>query len=530
MVAQLATEDYFDAYSFVKYIKNIGRAYQRQAVELVNICRLFVEASPQTERHDATFKLAMAAADDALQFATDAGKNLSSEATNAFKAAEVGLLKYEAKVHRRSDLANISRVMASAKDQDKRSLSLFHKLIARRGSDNNAPRVPTLKVNFVLFRSLPDPKPLVVRQMLSSRPRPSEIIWNFARYTDHRRITLQQNPHFYLKLPTTPAGYGPGFSQYPLKDFVLAPEDTVYVLADKPGRVFLEARGRNRAFGNVWRPYDALIFKDICGMLEGEGYVERDMKGTATMWQRREAKTVSVPLSTAYTGSSGPSSAPSPPWVRIEGRDWRTLIQGTLDSKDVSVRICVGSTEKPASTAHPPAPGSSVRPRHDTPGVPHDSAPTPLGSSEKAGSGTTPDHSQPPISGPTGGSAPDPISQTSTLPPATLPITGRPPAPPPVQPQSGLPLKSAHRFRKWKSSITQKQAKVTAEPPPGPTPAHTPGSAVPPVRVMTGGPPRAPVNSVDITGWIIVSPTSQTDIYTKKPWVKRMFKRHGHRP
>jgi hypothetical protein len=52
----LALEEQFDPYSFVKYVKVIGRAYQRQAIELVMICRLFVEVSPGEDRHDAKFK------------------------------------------------------------------------------------------------------------------------------------------------------------------------------------------------------------------------------------------------------------------------------------------------------------------------------------------------------------------------------------------------------------------------------------------------------------------------------------------
>ena len=56
MGVHLAVEDQFDALSFISYIKNTGRAYQRQAIELVNICRMFVEASSQEEQHDATFK------------------------------------------------------------------------------------------------------------------------------------------------------------------------------------------------------------------------------------------------------------------------------------------------------------------------------------------------------------------------------------------------------------------------------------------------------------------------------------------
>jgi hypothetical protein len=33
----------FDKLSFVKYMKNIGRAYRKQAMELVSICRVFVQ-------------------------------------------------------------------------------------------------------------------------------------------------------------------------------------------------------------------------------------------------------------------------------------------------------------------------------------------------------------------------------------------------------------------------------------------------------------------------------------------------------
>jgi hypothetical protein len=39
----------FDALSFTRHVKNTGRAYQRQAVELVNVCRILTstETSPQ---------------------------------------------------------------------------------------------------------------------------------------------------------------------------------------------------------------------------------------------------------------------------------------------------------------------------------------------------------------------------------------------------------------------------------------------------------------------------------------------------
>ena len=93
----------------------------------------------------------------------------------------------------------------------------------------------------------------------------SEILWNFSRYTDDRRIALRQNPHFYLDLPTSGDAYGAEFSKNSMRDFVLKREDTVYVLVDKPdlGRVYLEVetKKQNRIFGNVWMQNGVLIFK-----------------------------------------------------------------------------------------------------------------------------------------------------------------------------------------------------------------------------------------------------------------------------
>jgi hypothetical protein len=46
----------FDKTSFIKYIKNIGRAYRKQAMELVSACRLFVQVQKQTPASDATLR------------------------------------------------------------------------------------------------------------------------------------------------------------------------------------------------------------------------------------------------------------------------------------------------------------------------------------------------------------------------------------------------------------------------------------------------------------------------------------------
>jgi hypothetical protein len=38
----------FDKLAFVKYAKNIGRAYRNQTLELISICQTFVRAQEQT--------------------------------------------------------------------------------------------------------------------------------------------------------------------------------------------------------------------------------------------------------------------------------------------------------------------------------------------------------------------------------------------------------------------------------------------------------------------------------------------------
>ena len=48
-----------DKYAFIKYMKNIGRAYRKQAKELVSISRLFVQAQDQTFDPDANRSLGM---------------------------------------------------------------------------------------------------------------------------------------------------------------------------------------------------------------------------------------------------------------------------------------------------------------------------------------------------------------------------------------------------------------------------------------------------------------------------------------
>ena len=102
--------------------------------------------------------------------------------------------------------------------------------------------------------------------MLSAKPSLSEIMWNFSRYKDRARITLVQNPHFYSILPTDESIYTPKFQCHPLRDLSVAlkPNDTVYVLVDRPGGVIIRTERERLRFGNVWILNGSLIFKGLC--------------------------------------------------------------------------------------------------------------------------------------------------------------------------------------------------------------------------------------------------------------------------
>ncbi|KAH8978305.1 hypothetical protein EDB92DRAFT_1956704 [Lactarius akahatsu] len=81
---------------------------------------------------------------------------------------------------------------------------------------------PTMTINFVLLRSPllspHDPETIVMSQELSAGPPLAEILWNFSRYKDRARITLEQNPHFYLRCPANEGAYTPTFRRHPLQE------------------------------------------------------------------------------------------------------------------------------------------------------------------------------------------------------------------------------------------------------------------------------------------------------------------------
>ncbi|KAI0284476.1 hypothetical protein BC826DRAFT_1055833 [Russula brevipes] len=121
---------------------------------------------------------------------------------------------------------------------------------------------PTRVIEFLLIRSLPpDDKSVVARQMVSRSSSVQEVLWNFSRLKGDKRLTLRDNPHFYVDLPTSQEAYQGGFKTDPVEDFRNA--DKYYVLFDRPGWVFLKFGKKTRAFGNIWTtgPDGAIIFK-----------------------------------------------------------------------------------------------------------------------------------------------------------------------------------------------------------------------------------------------------------------------------
>jgi hypothetical protein len=97
--------------------------------------------------------------------------------------------------------------------------------------------------------------------VLGEKSDTKEIMWNFSRFRDGRRLTLKDNPHFYENLPTSAEKYEGQFRKDPVETFQ---KEKISVLTDNPdltGRLCLETPKDKRAFGNVWVPKEAIIFK-----------------------------------------------------------------------------------------------------------------------------------------------------------------------------------------------------------------------------------------------------------------------------
>jgi hypothetical protein len=172
--------------------------------------------------------------------------------------------------------------------------------------------------------------------MLGPHSDVSEVLWNFSRCKDPKeRLTVKQNPQFYIRLPTLAEAYGGEFRMDPIETFQ---HERISVLSDSPGQVIFEAAGRKRVFGNVWALNDYIIFKgpfplcffslsdrllDLSGKLEGESVVGAAIQGIPNLWcfvnHSHWLATSPIPSPTQITSGAG-----------VLVHDWREPIRQML--------------------------------------------------------------------------------------------------------------------------------------------------------------------------------------------------------
>ncbi|KAH9173203.1 hypothetical protein EDB89DRAFT_1960421 [Lactarius sanguifluus] len=359
-MAVMSPKNHFDKLSFLKYMKNIGRAYRKQATELISICRFFVQVGERGVRQDAYLRKVLEIADDALRAVTDTNNKTSEGTDQKFEGAIIALSAYEQKYHEKQrGLAQIAERMKSAKEKDRSSSNILNRLFKQRSKEKPEPvETPTEVVQFLLSGSLPDKDPEVVKQVLCRKSNIEEVLWNFSRLKDKQRITLKQNPHFYRGLPSLGSAYGDYFTTDPIYDSWDS-TDEIRVLTDERSRVFLETDKVKRAFGNFWMPDKAIIFKDVDGRLEGEGIIAKDIQSIPNLWRREEPTPRVI----------GPTIGPAIPGD-LPPEEWKQLLRNALKYPNISIRISTKATPpqsqddwvlSPPGSPTIPTPGSQAR-------------------------------------------------------------------------------------------------------------------------------------------------------------------------
>ena len=141
-----ASHPKFDKFSFVRYMKDIGRAYRKQATELVSICRLFAQAQEQTPTCYAdlrqygpsiifsfsilmTFDSVLDLVDRALESVAKARTEKSSkDADDNIKLAINALSDHHTKYHLTHTGTNVREQMEEAKKNDQTSSTRLNQL------------------------------------------------------------------------------------------------------------------------------------------------------------------------------------------------------------------------------------------------------------------------------------------------------------------------------------------------------------------------------------------------------------------
>ncbi|KAH9175842.1 hypothetical protein EDB89DRAFT_287927 [Lactarius sanguifluus] len=282
----------YDPFTFRKHFKNIGRAYREQATTLIEICRLYVETYPQTYAENDGLQNILRLADAALSAAGKAKKGTTTDATEAFARLQEEIKIFGPPSRKgtpsgpRKKLPDPSIALESASKKDKKSTSTLSRV--KSAFKAPIPSGNTKNVNFVILESLHEERK---DQLITN-----QIVWRFSRYPEKSadriapKIASRQNPHFYLQLSKDPASFDSKFHKDPLKDFShgLRHGDKIYVLLDKSCRLFLDAVKPHipRIFGNLWKPHETIILKDVGGFLDSEDIVLRNIGKKQDYWHR----------------------------------------------------------------------------------------------------------------------------------------------------------------------------------------------------------------------------------------------------
>ncbi|KAH9029889.1 hypothetical protein EDB84DRAFT_221640 [Lactarius hengduanensis] len=220
--------------------------------------------------------------ENALRSAVEAGKGRSDLADDAFATAEEQLDQYTLRYHAREQdvLGDVHDIIEDAAQKDSQIMKTYNRLSSRLGlSKADTPRSSSLvKVRFQILHSPTDRHlaPIVTCE-LGPEVNVSELLWTFSRLPEDQRVTLKQNPHFYLSrdLSDRPDNYDDKFVLKPLKDLKPEKDLVVLILSDRNGQIYFDYEKFSKTYGNIWKPHDAIILKGNIGSRESNKSQDR---------------------------------------------------------------------------------------------------------------------------------------------------------------------------------------------------------------------------------------------------------------
>ncbi|KAH9975205.1 hypothetical protein BJV74DRAFT_181010 [Russula compacta] len=182
-------------------------------------------------------------------------------------------------------------IIEDAAQKDSYIMKTHKRLSSRLGlsKTDSPPSSSLVKVNFQILQSPTDRReaPIVTCE-LGPDVKISELLWTFSRLPEDQRISLKQNPHFYFSrdLSDQALAYDDQFKLEPLKDLKPEKDSVVLVLLDRAGQIFVDYQKFSKTFGNIWKPDNAIILKDLQGTLEAANRISPGISGEVCIWQR----------------------------------------------------------------------------------------------------------------------------------------------------------------------------------------------------------------------------------------------------